>query len=136
MFINEAHEEAFCTFLEEAYLDVDMLMKGTWEGLDSTLRRQLAFLYMVSYYQQDYKDYEGESFYVEAFEELEIGGPVYLLEEEVHLRTECPHEWVLHFAKPLIRGERVVDEQVDNIDEIMQELYTKALTIANISSVK
>lgn len=136
MFINEAHGEAFRAFLEEAYLDVDTLMKGMWEGLDSTLRRQLAFLYMVSYYQQEYKDYEGESFYVEAFEELEIGGPVYLLEEEVHLRYECPHEWVLHFAKPLLRGERVVDEQVDAIDETLHQLYTKALAIANISSVK
>lgn len=123
-FLTEEHAHVFNQLLEEAYVQLE----------DTPLmRRQLAFLYMLTYYQKEYEAYEGEGFYIEAFEDLEIGGPTYLLEDAVNLRADYPHEYIIYWAKALLRGQML---GVDTLQEDARELYQEALQIANISSAK
>ena len=70
-FINKQHEQDFKLLMKEVYFEIT--------------KPQLAFLYLISYYQKDYLKFEGECFYIEALEDLEIGGPTYLFEEAVGL---------------------------------------------------
>lgn len=132
-FLTAWHKANFIHLLEEAYLDSEKMIASSFIEGDSLLKRQLAFLYMIAYYQEDYRQYEGEAFYIECFEEMEIGGPTYLLEEEVSLREDYPHEKVLHYAKALLIGGESVIEQcgVAAEDQVIQKLYENACVIAN-----
>lgn len=119
------------SLLEEAYLEGDKIVASALVEGDSLLKRQLAFLYMIAYYQEDYYQYEGETFYIECFEALEIGGPTYLLEEEVVLRDEYPHEKVLSIAKTILLGKKLEKNKEIKNDTVLEELYQNALKIAS-----
>lgn len=121
-YLTKEHQEVFEQILDEAYVTIE----------DTPLmRRQLAFVYILSYYQKDYERYEGEGFYIEALEELEIGGPTYLLEEGVGLRKDYPHEYIVTWAKALLKGRGL---PIDGLSEEQKKLYKEALHIANISN--
>lgn len=106
MFINafrdNKHEEAFYELIEQSEI-TDREVKESKVG--SLIRRQLAFLYLIALYQEDFKRYEGMKFYIEVYEEMSIDGPVYLLDEAVKL-GDYPHEKMLKVAKDLLRGDR------------------------------
>ena len=59
VFQNAKHEQAYQTFLEEAYLTEGELGEPT-----ALLKRQLAFLYLISLCQDAQIQYEGEIFYL------------------------------------------------------------------------
>ena len=101
VFQNAKHEQAYQTFLEEAYLTEGELGEPT-----ALLKRQLAFLYLIALFQDDYIHYEGENFYIEAYEELSLGGPTYLLEGHIG-EGDYPHEKILSVAKNILKGEKV-----------------------------
>ena len=99
LFKDDKHESAYRQLLEEADLTDTALQQPTL-----LLRRQLAFLYLIALFQEDYIHYEGEAFYVEAYEELSLGGPTYLLETCMG-EANYPHEQILDIAKKLLQGE-------------------------------
>ena len=128
-FLNEHHQQAFIDFLEEGYLEKEKNLNNNLKAYDEVLKRQLGFLYILAFYQEDYKRYEGETFYIEGIEDLEIGGPVYLLEKEVILREEYPHEKMITFAKAILKGEILESKSLTEVEE---KLYEKALHIADL----
>ncbi len=99
IFKNHEHERAYNQLIEEADLtEIELKQPSV------LLRRQLAFLYLIALFQEDYIYYEGEAFYVEAYEELSLGGPTYLLDACMGEGT-YPHEQILYIAKRLLQGE-------------------------------
>ncbi len=102
IFKDHHHEDAYNHLIEEADLTEIELKQPS-----ALLRRQLAFLYLIALFQDDYIHYEGEAFYVEAYEELSLGGPTYLLEACMGEGT-YPHEQILYIAKKLLQGD-VID---------------------------
>lgn len=124
MFLDDQHKKAFEHFLKEA----DLVWDESCRCYDEVLRRQLGFLYILAYYQEDYIKYEGEGFYVEMFEDLEIGGPTYLLEKEVTLREKYSHEWLIKWAKKLLIGETMT---MEGLSDQQKKLYERAKYIAN-----
>ena len=101
LFKDEKHQKAYYQLLEEADLTENELQQPS-----KLLRRQLAFLYLIALFQEDYRHYEGEVFYVEAYEEISLGGPTYLLEGCIGEGT-YPHEHILFIAKALLQGAAV-----------------------------
>lgn len=95
------HKQAFFTLLEEMYLSEEEMNSPS-----TLLKRQLGFVYLLALNQEVYEQYEGEIFYIEAGEELSLGGPTYLLEEGVGTRR-YPHEQMLLLASSLLKGEEV-----------------------------
>ena len=112
LFKDKSHEEAYQTFIEEMYLSEEELYHPS-----SLLKRQQGFVYLLALYQEAYKQYEGEAFYIEAGEELSLGGPTYLLEEKIG-QSNYPHEKMLFLASRILRGEEIdytlclIEEQV------------------------
>lgn len=102
---NEEHEAAFKTFVEEAYMTLADL-----DRLSDIERRQFAFLYLIAMYQEAYEKYEGERFYVEALEDITLGGPTYLLEDYIG-EMNRPHERILVYAKRLLKNEPLEQEE-------------------------
>ncbi len=100
IFQDSKHEQAYHRFLHEAGLTQQEL-----EVPSPLLRRQLAFLYLIALFQEDYIYYEGEVFYIEAYDELSLGGPTYLLEEDIG-EGDYPHEKILRVAKHILKGEQ------------------------------
>ena len=98
-FKNKQHEQAFIELIEQGELEV-----SNDKEQDELIRRQIAFLYLIGIYQEDYECYEGMKFYVEVYEEISIDGPVYLLEERVKLE-DFAHEKMLKVAKAILKGE-------------------------------
>ncbi|MGL4345292.1 MAG: hypothetical protein ACRCTE_08850 [Cellulosilyticaceae bacterium] len=98
------------------------------QGEGELLPKQRAFLYLIAMYQEDYRHYEGAPFWVEVYEEVSIDGPVYLLEDGVNLK-KYDHERVLIYAKAILRGEDVVENQVE---ESMQDWVKIAIQLAQI----
>lgn len=96
---DEGHRAAFHRFLEEA----DVKMDDVWR-LEEAKRRQIAFLYLLALYQEDYETYEGERFYVENLVEMSLGGPTYLFDEQIGKMNE-PHEQMILCAKAFFRQE-------------------------------
>ena len=109
-FKNKAHEEAFRALLmqSEGELCINKLE-------DEKKRRQIAFLYLIALYQEDYEYYEGSRFSVEVYEEISLDGPVYLLEECIQLE-DFAHERMLKVAKNILRGNEPNLEKVDEAD--------------------
>lgn len=101
LFKDKSHEEAYQTFIEEMYLSEEELYHPS-----SLLKRQQGFVYLLALYQEAYKQYEGEAFYIEAGEELSLGGPTYLLEEKIG-QSNYPHEKMLFLASRILRGEEI-----------------------------
>lgn len=99
LFKDNKHERAYNQLIEEADLTDTELRQPS-----ALLRRQLAFLYLIALFQEDYIHYEGEAFCVEAYEELSLGGPTYLLDPSIGQGT-YPHEQILDIAKKLLQGE-------------------------------
>lgn len=103
---------AFHDLVEQMALSKETLQQPTL-----LLRRQLAFAYLIAFYQDDYKKYEGEAFYIEPdYDEIHfsIGGPTYLLEDQIGTRT-YHHEMILEAAKDLLEGKEVKEESDDEI---------------------
>lgn len=98
-FQDSKHEQAFRVFLEEANYTPKEL-----EVPSPLVRRQLAFLYLIALFQEDYIYYEGQGFYIEAYEEISLGGPTYLLEDDIG-EGNYPHEKILVVAKCILKGE-------------------------------
>ena len=101
LFKDKSHEEAYQNFIEEMYLSEEELYHPS-----SLLKRQQGFVYLLALYQEAYKQYEGEAFYIEAGEELSLGGPTYLLEEKIG-QSNYPHEKMLFLASRILRGEEI-----------------------------
>lgn len=99
---DKAHQKAFEVFIE----DMDLSLKEM-QTPSKLLRRQFAFLYLLALYQEDYEQYEGERFYVEAGIELSLGGPTYLLEERYGERKRA-YEQIISIACSILKGE-VID---------------------------
>ncbi len=116
-FINEAHRDAMLLFEEQA------------DGEKMTAAQQ-AFLYVLAYYQEDYLAYEGEMFYIEGFDGIELGGPTYLLEPDVCLREGYPHEVAILLAKSFFEENAFIYK---GEDRTLQALYQEACRIANHS---
>jgi hypothetical protein len=98
LFKDQKHQEAYEKLLEEADLT-----HSEWEKKTELIRRQLAFFYLIALFQEDYRHYEGEAFYVEAYEEISLGGPTYLLEDCIG-EGNYSHEQILFIAKELLQG--------------------------------
>lgn len=118
-FKDANHHEAFEELLDQVDFNVDQLKDRT-----PLLKRQMAFIYLIAMYQEDYEIYEGCKFYLEEYEELSIDGPVYLLEDEITL-DNYPHEKMLQVAKNLLRQEPISREQIEQelqlfIDEALK----------------
>lgn len=101
LFKDKSHEEAYQTFIDEMYLSEEELYHPS-----SLLKRQQGFVYLLALYQESYKQYEGEAFYIEAGEELSLGGPTYLLEEEIG-QSNYPHEKMLFLASRILKEEEI-----------------------------
>lgn len=95
------HKQEFECLLEQADLS-----EKERQAPSVLLKKQLAFLYLVAMFQADYITYEGEAFYLEAYDELSIGGPTYLLEEQVGT-LKAPHELILKVAQQILKGEAI-----------------------------
>lgn len=102
-FKNTQHEQAFIELIEQGELELS--------------RKQIAFLYLIAMYQEDYEHYEGMKFYVEVYEEISIDGPVYLLEDSVKLE-DFAHEKMLKVAKAILRGEEPQVEELEEEDRV------------------
>ncbi|MHC1750237.1 MAG: hypothetical protein AB9856_18370 [Cellulosilyticaceae bacterium] len=112
------HEAEFKELLEQGEIN-----EATVEYSDDLTRRQILFLYLIAMYQEDYLKNEGCKFYLEAYEELEIGGPTYLLEDEITL-SKAPHEAMLKVAKQILKGEAVCFESLEkSVIEFTQRTY-------------
>ena len=123
LFKDKSHEEAYQNFIEEMYLSEEELYHPS-----SLLKRQQGFVYLLALYQEAYKQYEGEAFYIEAGEELSLGGPTYLLEEKIG-QSKYPHEKMLFLASSILKGEEI-DYALCLIED---QVYLKqALEIAGI----
>ena len=123
LFKDKSHEEAYQNFIEEMYLSEEELYHPS-----SLLKRQQGFAYLLALYQEAYKQYEGEAFYIEAGEELSLGGPTYLLEEKIG-QSNYPHEKMLFLASNILKGEEI-DYALCLIED---QVYLKqALEIAGI----
>ncbi|WP_172674748.1 hypothetical protein [Cellulosilyticum ruminicola] len=91
------------------------LSEGIYEVPSQNLKKQFAFLYLIAFYQTDYKKHEGEVFYIEPeYDDIHfsIGGPTYLLEEKIGTRT-YGHEIILEPAKAFLEGKEVNEEVFD-----------------------
>lgn len=109
-FKNSQHQAAFHDLLSQMDLAPKALSR-----LSPLLRRQLAFIYLIAYYQEDYKKYEGEAFYVEPdYDDIHfsIGGPTYLLDSHIGTRT-YGHEMILEAAKAMLEGKEVKEDIAD-----------------------
>lgn len=122
LFKDANHEKAYQTFIEDMYLSEEELHDPS-----PLLRRQQGFVYLLALYQKVYEVYEGEAFYIEAGEEISLGGPTYLLEEEIETST-FPHERILYFAKCILKGENIV---YDLCLEADRDYVEQALKIAD-----
>ena len=69
-FKNKIHEEAFNELITQSEGELSV-----YEIQDEQKRRQVAFLYLIAMYQEEYECYEGMKFYVEVYEEISIDGP-------------------------------------------------------------
>ncbi len=104
-FKNVQHHQAFYDLLAQMDLPQEFFITPS-----TLLRRQLAFIYLIAYYQEDYKRYEGEAFYIEPeYDDMHfsIGGPTYLLEDQIGTRT-YGHEIILEGAKALLEGKEII----------------------------
>lgn len=97
-FKNKIHEEAFNELITQSEGELSV-----HESQDEQKRRQVALLYLIAMYQEEYERYEGMKFYVEVYEEISIDGPVYLLEDCIKLE-DFAHEKILKAAKDILRG--------------------------------
>lgn len=107
VFKDKQHEEEFKTLLEQGEITLEEI-----DYEDELTRKQILFLYLIAMYQEDYLKNEGCKFYLENYGELEIGGPTYLLEDDIGLSNR-PHECVLKVAKQILKGETVALEKLD-----------------------
>ena len=121
-FKDKRHEKAYQTFIEEMYLSEEEIKHPL-----PLLKRQQGFVYLLALYQEAYKQYEGELFYIEAGEDLSLGGPTYLLEESLG-NSNYPHERILLLASYILKG-----EEIDyNLCPIEDKVYfEQALLIAS-----
>lgn len=93
------------------------LSEDVYEVPSKTLKKQFAFLYLIAFYQADYKRYEGEAFYITPeYDDIHfsIGGPTYLLEEKIGTRI-YGHEIILEPAKALLEGKEIREEGFDEL---------------------
>nr|WP_302596678.1 hypothetical protein [uncultured Cellulosilyticum sp.] len=119
-FRNLQHQAAFHDLLKQMDLSTKALKTPS-----QLLRRQLAFIYLIAYYQEDYKKYEGEAFYIEPdYDDIHfsIGGPTYLLENQIGTRR-YGHEIILEAAKAVLEGKEI---KVDVADETVKFLIHEA----------
>lgn len=120
-FRDELHQVEYNELIEQMYLSENELENPT-----PLLRRQVAFAYLIALYQNEYEHYEGCKFYMEAYDEISLDGPVYLLEDEMELES-YPHERMLKVAKALMQGEELPRALIDQslqayIDEAIEVL--------------
>ena len=101
LFKDMSHKKAYQIFIEDMYLS-----EKEQHHPSPLLKKQQGFVYLLALYQETYKAYEGEAFYIETGEELSLGGPTYLLEEEIGTST-CPHERILFLARCILREEDI-----------------------------
>lgn len=104
------HQAAFDDLLKQMDLSPETLRMPS-----PLLRRQLAFIYLIAYYQEDYKKYEGEAFYIEPdYDDIHfsIGGPTYLLDSQIGTRRYA-HEIILEAAKAVLEGKEVKEHMAD-----------------------
>lgn len=91
------------------------LSETVFQNPTPLLKRQLAFIYLIAYYQEDYKVYEGENFYiVPNYDDVNfsVGGPTYLLEEQIGVKTYS-HEIILEVARALLEGQDIKEKSTD-----------------------
>lgn len=125
LFKDKQHKKAYQTFIEEMYLAEEEMKYPS-----PLLKRQQGFVYLLALYQEAYKQYEGEPFYIEVGEELSLGGPTYLLEESIG-NSNYTHERILLLASCLLKGEEI-DYTLCPIDD--KVYFEQALLIAGIDS--
>lgn len=109
-FKNLQHRHAFYDLLEQMELSEKTLKKPS-----ILLRRQLAFMYLIAYYQDDYKQHEGEAFYiVPEYDDIHfsIGGPTYLLEDGIGTKKQG-YEVILEAAKAFLEGKEINEIRAD-----------------------
>lgn len=125
LFKDKHHEKSYQTFIEEMYLSEEEIKHPL-----PLLKRQKGFVYLLALYQEVYKQYEGEAFYIEAGEELSLGGPTYLLEESIG-NSNHPHERILLLASCLLKGEEIDYTMCPIEDKVY---FEQALLIVSIDS--
>lgn len=125
LFKDMYHKKAYQTFIEEMYLSEQEMKHPS-----PLLKRQQGFVYLVALYQETYKQYEGEPFYIEAGEELSLGGPTYLLEGDIG-KSNQPHERILLLASYLLK-EKEIDYTLCPLED--KVYLEQALIIASMDN--
>ena len=111
-FFSEQHKKEFYALLIQADIieeQDETLYKVEEIQIGSLLSRQVVFFYLIALYQEDFLYYEGEKFWVEAYEDISLDGPVYLLDEEIGT-PKHDYEWAIHIGKQILIG-MPIDEQ-------------------------
>lgn len=109
LFTNLRHKNEFKSLLTQADLFRDDL-----DYSEPKIYRIIAFLYLISAYQSDYKYYEGEKFRIEIEDGVRrIKGPIHLFDE---WKLVCKDsDLILGFALYILYGSESPDELLDVI---------------------
>lgn len=123
-FFSKQHKEEFKELLEQAHLE------SAFSSSTSQLEhKQIAFLYLIACYQEEYKRYEGCKFYVEDLGELSLEGPLYLLEEKYITLKQYDHEIMLGLAKKILEG-TLLETEYEGCSPKLLELLKVALRLS------
>lgn len=124
IFFSKTHKKEFVELLEQANLD-----KCALSSMSELERRQVAFLYLIALYQEEYKRYEGCKFYVEDFGELSLDGPTYLLEENYVSLSQYDHEVMLSIAMQILK-QTCLKNKRETLQPHLQEPFKMAVSIS------
>lgn len=137
-FKDQKHEKNFYSLLEQAELlgleERGEKLESLFEQMeilrleDSIEKKQVAFLYLIAVYQDDFITYEGMPFYVEVYEEISLDGPVYLLDEKIGT-PKYEHEWSVYYGKKILQNERI---NLEEVPKNMKKFVENAMNICGL----
>ncbi|MEG0013272.1 MAG: hypothetical protein RR618_03990 [Cellulosilyticaceae bacterium] len=124
MFFSKSHKKEFLELLEQANLEEHPRQRKS-----QLEYRQVAFLYLIALYQEEYKRYEGCKFYIEDLGELSLDGPVYLLEERYISLKEYDHEIMLDLAINILK-KMPLQRRCEGLSPHLQEPLKIAISLS------
>lgn len=130
MFFSKSHQKEFLELLEQANLEEH----PQWRKSQLEYR-QVAFLYLIALYQEEYKRYEGCKFYIEDLGELSLDGPVYLLDERSISLKAYDHEMMLDLAMQILR-ETPMQSEIEGLPPHLQEPLKIAISLSEGTLIK
>lgn len=129
-FFSDQHKEEFYNLLIQADIieeQDDTLYKIEEVSIGSLLNKQITFFYLIALYQEDFLHYEGEKFWVEAYEDISLDGPIYLLEDKIG-EPKQDYERAIHIGKQILRG---INISIEDIPESMKEYINQVIVMLN-----